>query len=456
MLYLKSQLSLGIRKMTLSQERWKTRIVIMLLVFSTAAIAFQSLKYPKVLRIDNNPNFALVPVDDSGSGGATRSRIEKRGDHNVVICDIIASSYAWPFCEASFNLSSSENKGPDLSNFSRIKLWLKLTSTDATSLRVQARSFNAAYTKGNSTLKYNAIELYNIPQSPFSIPITSFQVPTWWIASNKIPLELSATDFSNVIALEVATGSDVKPGHYEIDIERIEFQGKYLNDGSLYLGLLILWGCAAVIYLFERIKYIRDELTYVNQHRRKLEELNSLLHVKSRVLEERLTRDQLTGTLNREGIAFLFDPHNNRNSELKLSLIFIDIDYFKRVNDTYGHLTGDQVLIQFAKVLSESTRESDVLARWGGEEFVLACPNTDLLSAARLAEKIRDKIARISWPEEIQLTASFGVAEMREESPTEFIARADAALYSAKARGRNRVVLSLDEHSAESEIETHQ
>ncbi|RYY01163.1 MAG: GGDEF domain-containing protein [Gammaproteobacteria bacterium] len=105
--------------------------------------------------------------------------------------------------------------------------------------------------------------------------------------------------------------------------------------------------------------------------------------------------------------------------------------------------------------MSESTREADVLARWGGEEFVLACPNTDLLSAARLAEKIRDKITRLNWPEHIQLTASFGVAEMRDESPTEFIGRADAALYSAKARGRNRVVLSLDENSSESEIETH-
>ncbi len=441
--------------MTLAQERWKTRIVILLLVFSAAAIAFQSLKYPKVLRIDNNPSFALAAVDDSGSGGATRSRIEKRGNHTIVICDIAASNYAWPYCEASFNLSKSKNKGADLSNFSRIQLWLKLTSPDASSIRVQARNFDTAYSKDEYTLKYNSIELYNIPQSPITIPITSLQVPTWWIVGNKLPPELSNPDLSNVIVFEVATGSNPKPGHYEIDIERIEFQGKYLNDGSLYLGLLILWGCAAILYIVERIKFIRDELTYANQHRRKLEELNSLLHVKSRDLEERLTRDPLTGALNREGIAFLFDSRENKYSDLKLSLIFIDIDYFKKVNDTHGHLTGDQVLIQFVKVLSESTRETDVLARWGGEEFVLACPNTDLLSAARLAEKIRDKITRITWPEEILLTASFGVAEMRNESPTEFIARADAALYSAKARGRNRVVLSLDENSSESEIEAH-
>jgi diguanylate cyclase (GGDEF)-like protein len=440
--------------MTLAQERWKTSIVILLIIFSAAVIAFQSLQYPKILRIDNNPSFPLAAVDDSGSGGATRSSTEKRGSHNVIICDILTSNYAWPFCEASFDLSTSKDKGIDLSNFSRIQLWLKFKSPEGSSLRIQVRNFNSIYSKDESTLKYSAIELYNIPQNPITIPMTSLQVPTWWIAENKIPPELSTPEFSNIIVFEVATGSNIKPGHYEIDIERIELQGKHLNDGTVYLGLLILWGCAAILYIFERIKYIRDELTYANQHRRKLEELNNLLHVKSKNLEERLTRDPLTGALNREGIASLFHSDNKRKG-LKLSLIFIDIDYFKRVNDTYGHLTGDQVLIQFAKVLSESTRDADVLARWGGEEFVLACPNTDLLSAARLAEKIRDKITRINWPEEIQLTASFGVAEMRDESPTEFIARADAALYSAKARGRNRVVLSLDGDNSESEIETH-
>lgn len=439
--------------MTLAQERWKTRIVIVLLVFSAAAIAFQSLKYPKVLRIDNNPEFELSAVDDSGSGGVSRSYIEKREQRNAIICDIAVANYAWPFCEASFNLSKSKDKGIDLSNFSRAQLWLKLTAPDNSSLRIQVRNFNSAYSKDDLTLKYNSIELYSTAQNPITIPITSFQVPTWWIVGNKIPPELSNPDFSNAMIFEVATGSNVKPGHYEIEIERIELQGKYLNDGTLYLCLLILWGCTAVLYIFERIKYIHDELAYANQHRRKLEELNNLLRVKSRNLEERLTRDPLTGALNREGIAFLFDPHSNKYSGSTLSLIFIDIDYFKKVNDTHGHLTGDQVLIQFAKVLSESTRETDVLARWGGEEFVLACPTTDLLSAARLAEKIREKITHIRWPEDVQLTASFGVAEMRNESPTEFIARADAALYSAKARGRNRVVLSLDEHNAESEID---
>src|SRR4051812_6845058 len=270
----------GNHAMTLVQERWKMRIVILLLAFSAAAISFQSLKYPKVLRIDNNPRFTLSAVDDSGNGGATRSRAEKRGDRNVIICDIAASAYAWPFCEASFDLrpNSSKDAGTDLSNFSRVQLWLKFTSPNASSIRVQVRNFNSAYSKNEATLKYSAIELYNTQQNPITVPLTSFQVPTWWIVTNKIPPELSNPDFSNAIAFEVATGSNIKPGHYEIEIERIELQGKYLDNSTLYLGLLLLWGCAAIFYIVERIKYIRDELAYANQHRHKLEELNNLLH----------------------------------------------------------------------------------------------------------------------------------------------------------------------------------
>ncbi len=433
--------------MTLAQERWKTRIAIMMLVLSAAAIALQSLKYPRVLRIDQNPNFELAAVDDSGNGGATRSHIETRDNKTVLVCDIASSTYAWPFCEASFNLSKpdSKNSGTDLSNFSRVQIWLKLKAPNGSSLRVQVKNFNSAYTKDEYSLKYSAIEIYNTQQTPITIPLTSFQVPTWWLVGNKIPPELSNPDLSNAIAFEIATGSGAAPGHYEIAIDRVEFQGQYLTDGSLYLGLLILWGCAAILYIAEQIKYIREELRFSNKHRHKLEELNNLLNIRSKVLEERLTRDPLTGTLNRAGIAFLFDPLSTKYSGPKLSLIFIDIDYFKKVNDTFGHLLGDQVLIQFAKVLSESTRETDVLARWGGEEFVLACPNTDLASAGHLAEKIREKITQVTWPKNIQLTASFGVAQIRDESPTDFIARADAALYSAKARGRNQVVLSLEE-----------
>jgi diguanylate cyclase (GGDEF)-like protein len=124
-------------------------------------------------------------------------------------------------------------------------------------------------------------------------------------------------------------------------------------------------------------------------------------------------------------------------------LLFIDIDHFKKINDTYGHNIGDQVLLAFVDTLSKNTRTQDLLARWGGEEFVLACPDTSLENACGLAEKLRRCIEENNWPKALRVTASFGVAQLLEgESPTDFIARADKALYVAKAQGRNCVRVS--------------
>ncbi|HEX7764349.1 MAG TPA: GGDEF domain-containing protein, partial [Cellvibrio sp.] len=144
--------------------------------------------------------------------------------------------------------------------------------------------------------------------------------------------------------------------------------------------------------------------------------------------------------LNRDGIAPVFEHAWDSHNHQQLSLIFIDIDNFKKINDDHGHNRGDEVLRLFAQVLTENTRAQDFLARWGGEEFVLACPDTTVKNATALAEKLRLAIQHTSWPQGLSITASFGVAQMHaHESPTDFIARADQALYEAKAQGRNGV-----------------
>ncbi len=125
-----------------------------------------------------------------------------------------------------------------------------------------------------------------------------------------------------------------------------------------------------------------------------------------------------------------------------LSIAFIDIDNFKQINDIYGHGVGDEVLKQFAALLSENCRDTDFLARWGGEEFLLICPNTNLEQIHFLAEEIRALIEDFSWSNNIRLTSSFGIAQRGKESITDFFNRADKALYAAKAQGRNQVVVS--------------
>ena len=125
-----------------------------------------------------------------------------------------------------------------------------------------------------------------------------------------------------------------------------------------------------------------------------------------------------------------------------LSVLIFDIDYFKKLNDQYGHQTGDLVLKQVARIAHDNSREADVLARYGGEEFIMVLPNTNSSGAFALAESIRSRIAthREKIGEtKLKITISVGVADIlpEEDSLDEIIRRADKALYAAKRAGRN-------------------
>lgn len=124
-----------------------------------------------------------------------------------------------------------------------------------------------------------------------------------------------------------------------------------------------------------------------------------------------------------------------------MAVVFIDLDHFKRVNDTHGHTTGDDVLRTFAMLVQRDIRTTDKLVRWGGEEFLIVCLGTGRMEAGALAEKLRAAMQSQVWPCGLQMTASFGVTALRPgEDIGDAIKRADTALYQAKASGRNRVL----------------
>ena len=162
-----------------------------------------------------------------------------------------------------------------------------------------------------------------------------------------------------------------------------------------------------------------------------------------RALEERATTDPLTGLPTRS----VFDKHSAsslsgvRRYGTAASVLVMDVDDFKRVNDTYGHSTGDAVLIEIARRLLASIREGDSAVRWGGEEFAVLLPQTEITGASALAERIRSAIGTEPFETVGRITVSIGVAQMRA-TDAECVAvfrRADTALYAAKDHGRNRV-----------------
>lgn len=156
--------------------------------------------------------------------------------------------------------------------------------------------------------------------------------------------------------------------------------------------------------------------------------------------------DPLTGLMNRRSFVERLKVELARASRygFAFSLILLDIDHFKTINDTYGHSAGDQVLAAMGELLREGLRTCDLSGRWGGEEFVLALPNTDAEGAETPAERIRRQIEDfhpVHQSTSISVTASLGLTEYIPGEPLErLVDRADRAMYEAKARGRNRVV----------------
>jgi diguanylate cyclase (GGDEF)-like protein len=167
-----------------------------------------------------------------------------------------------------------------------------------------------------------------------------------------------------------------------------------------------------------------------------------------RRIEELAELDELTGTLNRRCIMRVLEEEiaSSQRTNAPCSIALIDLDWFKRINDTFGHPTGDEVLRTFAITVFANIRPNDRFGRYGGEEFLLVFPDTDDKSAGRILERLRVMIAELDWSAfapDMRVTISAGVATLRDdENSDSVLARADSALYDAKARGRDRIIVA--------------
>jgi diguanylate cyclase (GGDEF)-like protein len=167
-----------------------------------------------------------------------------------------------------------------------------------------------------------------------------------------------------------------------------------------------------------------------------------------RRLERTASTDPLTGLINRQAFDFLFAAHlkdaNRRNSAF--SALIFDIDYFKHINDQYGHLAGDSVIQQTAEITRNSVRNNDIVARWGGEEFMVLLKDCHLEQAQQIAEKIRHNIERhdfcLGKPKTITVSLGVSIFKMNESTHS-FFTRTDQALYRAKQHGRNRLEIAV-------------
>lgn len=362
---------------------------------------------------------------------------------------IIKEGFAYPFCGHELYLNNSFVDGIDLSGYSTMRLWLDYEGS-APTVRVFLRNYNPAYSKDDDlkSTKYNAIEfekeLLN-NDGYLELSLADFSVANWWLQMHSVPLRHSYSDFTNIVIIEIQTGSGIHLGEHRFKLKQIEFKRQIISTESWYLLIIVCWIAAILGYLVVRVFSLKKELMSQQRKESELTQLNTLLDKQAKNMEVRAKRDPLTGAFNREGVEeSLVEALNEWHVSSKhLSIVLLDLDHFKLINDTHGHAAGDQVLVELSTLVTSNIRASDRFARWGGEEFLLVCRDSELAETTSLAEKLRILIENHHFHGDTQVTASFGVASINVDENLEgLFKRADEALYEAKRTSRNRVVAS--------------
>jgi len=426
---------------------WRLEITLGILVLLTigAVLGEKHILYTTLV-ITPESNYTVRAYDDVPSGG--NSSVELLSTSGFEWRCTVRDKYAYPFCEIEIFFDPNRVHGVDLRNYSKIRVWLDYEGPNKT-LRMYLRDFDPMYSKveDTSSTKYNQIEFSTelLKNRMVEFSLSDFFVANWWVVNYKIPPELSHPQFENTTIFEIQTGNTNALGDHHFKLHRVELVGQQITTEKWYLAILVVWLCIFITFLGYRVALLTREVTQQRKHARELAEVNALLDAHAQELEEKTRTDALTGAFNRQGVdeALQVGLSEWRRKKKPLSLVLMDIDHFKKINDTHGHAVGDYVLAEVSQIVKAHIRGNDLFARWGGEEFVLVCRNTHVDQARLVAEKIRLLIADHKFENDVKVSASFGVATLRaNETLEQLFNAADAALYKAKNEGRNRVVVA--------------
>jgi diguanylate cyclase (GGDEF)-like protein len=411
----------------------------LLLLVTVALISWQRFGMERVVEFNIVNSYTLLGAD-SENDGASVATLERKGKTGLFGCELV-QKYKWPYCRLRL-LLGTDTQGIDLSAYDRMTLDIAYEGPGPHGMRVALVDYEPGISDPANwwTNKVNEIEAFTVPEHGLvEVPMNLFYPASWWKQRVKRPLLQTGVRLDNVISIDLMTDPNNTLGSHLVTVRSVRFHGKWISTTNLLVGLVALWILAAIGWPVMAAYALRRQLNSSKAELALLSEVNKALQLEAKELVGQAYTDPLTGVLNRQGLraalistsSILTDP---------MCVIFMDIDHFKRINDTHGHAIGDDVLRQFARVIGSDIRASDKLVRWGGEEFLLVCSNTSVSQAATLAEKLRQSLHQQTWPVNLRVTASFGVAEhLADEEFSDVIERADAELYGAKQGGRDRV-----------------
>ena len=350
----------------------------------------------------------------------------------------------------------SMTNGIDVSEYDRMNVVIGYTG-ETPKLRMFIRNYNARYSSpgDNNSTKYNTLFIpkQNLNRET-TIKLNQFKVAEWWLITYNIPLEDAHPEFDSVVNLGVDFSDFMAPGNHDVTIEKIEFIGDGISKEKWYLAILSAWLFGLGSYAVNELRLLREKNVQDLSVISRLNKSNAILQKETDRFRRLSTVDGLTQIYNRFGIDQVMSSLLERKLEgeldkneppVRYSLVVLDLDLFRQVNDPRGHDSGDRVLKDAAALIAHNLRDGDYLGRWGGEEFVVVLPATGKEEALALAEKIRQAIASAVFEPEnpLSITVSIGVGERHgDEDFASTFKRVDGALYSAKISGRNRCTLA--------------
>jgi hypothetical protein len=329
--------------------------------------------------IDTGNNNHIYLRNDNINGGHSIGKLFIEEQKARLEC-VTKSSRTFAFCSIIIPTLSNEGAGLDLNRFNTMSLTINFDSKVRDTILVYLIN-KEAQPNGKSLIRSNMHTINPAAQSKdFQLTLDSFFVPSWWIFSQPLTNASSDTRFDNVIEIQIATGDNTQPRKVEIEVSNISFQGKWISAQNLYLALLVIWISIISVHGGFSLIQFRKQYQMAIKERIELARLNNFLSIERDKFESMAQHDSLTGCLNRAGIRDILREqlHYYSTAGTEVSLILLDIDYFKKVNDTYGHDIGDAVLVSLTKRIATHIREDDYLARWGGEEFAIICTKTSL------------------------------------------------------------------------------
>ena len=417
--------------------KWTQELIIGGLLLATLAVLSANHFVARTVTIDQSSVSQFCSVDDRIEGGISKASVKLVDDTFELHYDVNSWGHPNPYAKMQLR-NEVENKASlyrDLSWVDCFEVELRCSKPGGAYFLFTLRNFEQGISSANDfvSFKYNESLIRATHElSVVKVNRDEFLVPTWWKSRFNVRGDEGQPRFSNIQWCEFSTEGDAGSG--TLEVKSIKCSGHWINTATLNQGLLWLWMGGTLIASLCRMLGLKKKLNEKTASAMELQEHNNILVSESATYHELARRDPLTGLLNRYGLEGEFDALTAKTGGFSYTMIMFDLDDFKRINDNHGHCYGDRVLFEIARIANSKISKSDIVARWGGDEFLIILFDQNLNEAAELTEEIRQAVLS----SDLDYTCSFGISKSEANLDFEkILCNADTALYVSKEAGRN-------------------